>query len=305
MGTGPERRKWRPDGPCNQRNLPAFNQRDSVLDSRSTGFEFQIWPGLVLDPVDGQLYANNVKDWKYGIAIELNLVGISSDAIKAGKAVPPIVIERLQRFTGNGFSISHLFADLTNTDLIRFDPEITSVGSAGQDALNTFAVFMTTFLVGLKKDPDKNPIVLGYTIVETLPLKDPDADVPDSLKPIGQTFTVYKDPILNCISNANFILNTKGGQGHNTSGIHPTPGIFDDNWLDASEQCDGKMIYSNFCLLETLILRPFYINYASSCHAIIANAGLEIKEDPSYEQAVSPTPTGQSFVISSITTGDN
>ena len=88
------------------------------------------------------------------------------------------------------------------------------------------------------------------------------ATIPDSMKPVGNTFTAFQDTANPDISTINFILNTKLSGGNQTPGVHSTPGNFDTNWISPSDQCDGKMVYSSFCFLETIILRPFYESYA-------------------------------------------
>ncbi|KAF3919658.1 hypothetical protein ABW20_dc0105313 [Dactylellina cionopaga] len=257
------------------------------------------------DPVFLGLAPYDVQGWKFGIAIELNFASIDADAIKSGKPVPPIVLDRLTQFTSNDFKISQLFADLTSTDLARYDPEETSVGNSPVQVRDAFTAFMTNFLQGLKADSTKNPFILGYSITQGSDTPNPDQDIPPSMKPIGQTFNVYLDPNVPDSSNINFILNTQGGQGSNPSGIHPTPGIFDSNWLDLAESCDGKMIYSSYALLETLILKPFYDSLSSQSFNIIQSSGVNIASPPSFAAAGSTTASGRSYTISNVTDGND
>ena len=85
------------------------------------------------------------------------------------------------------------------------------------------------------------------------------------MKPVGNTFTVFEDPTNPDMSTVNFIHNTKLSGGKHGSGIQETtPGTFDTNWIAADEQCNGKMVYSGFCFLETIILEPFYNAFAQS-----------------------------------------
>ncbi|KAK6352477.1 hypothetical protein TWF730_009302 [Orbilia blumenaviensis] len=257
------------------------------------------------DPINLDLVPLDVKGWKYGIAVELNFAGLSTDALNGGKPIPPIVVERLNQFTSNDFKISHLFADFTSTELARFDPEETSVGDNPPEILTAFVSFMTNFLKGMKDDPKTNPYILGYTITKDKDTPNPDQDVPLSLKPIGQTFALYKDPKVPNMSNINFILNTQGGQGKLSHGIHPTPGIFDENWIEFTEKCNGKMIYSSHCLLETLLLKPFYESYSRSSYNNLKGAGLDISQPPAFASASSSNGYSRTYKISDVTSGSN
>ncbi|KAK3672969.1 hypothetical protein LTR78_007079 [Recurvomyces mirabilis] len=284
-------------------NVPVMNAqylpRLQIKDSGTTAvlvLEFPSGVAWYVDPIDG-LSEYDVKDWKYGIAIDLNFAGISRADLAAGKAVPPIVSQKLEHFMDQDFSISQLFADLTNVNLMRSDQEITTVGTAGDAVLQSFTYFMNTFLGDLQKHPEQNPYILGYSVAAVSATPDEDKNVPDSLKPIGSTFTLYKDPNNSDLSNVNFCLNTKGGQGKGGFGTHATPGNFDSNWIGSAEQCQAKMIYSAYCLLETLVLKPFYDGYANSTHDVISKAGVNIPNVPDYHAAMSSNTDGKKWSI--------
>ncbi|KAH8649748.1 hypothetical protein BGZ60DRAFT_534628 [Tricladium varicosporioides] len=83
-------------------------------------------------------------------------------------------------------------------------------------------------------------------------------------------------------------MNTALSGGRNGPGRHPTPGNFSVNWLKSTEVCDGKMIYSSFCLLESVILKPFYNNYVSKCREMIGKH-LSLGPDNDYDTARSVT----------------
>lgn len=107
-----------------------------------------------------------------------------------------------------------------------------------------------------------------------------DMGVPDSLKPIGNTFNVYKDPLPGK-STVNFILNTFRQPHTDKAGQHDTPGNFSTNWIDPSEKCQAKLIYSCGAFLEDLILKPFYTKYTSTFHEKIKEQ-IDIKDAKSY-----------------------
>lgn len=56
-----------------------------------------------------------------------------------------------------------------------------------------------------------------------------------------------------------FIFNTQTsptGEGNPVAGINKYPGRFADNWIAATKQGDGKVIYSTRCFLAELIVQP-------------------------------------------------
>lgn len=247
-----------------------------------------------------------MKDWQYGIGISLDFAQIARSDIEAAKPVPQIVIDRLTHFLSSGFSVAQLFVDFQSTDLVNFDPINTSVNQATDDARQAFVYMMTSYLQFFKNDPTTNPYILGYTVTQQE--KDPDAGikVPPSLKPIGQTFTLYQDPRNEDLNTVNFILNTEAGQNPNLGiGSHSTPGIFDTNWIDSSEQCNGKMIYSSYACVETLFLIPFYRTYSNKMREKLTDAKVSIPSPQGYDSAKSRTANGLHFDIADIQQGDD
>ena len=111
-----------------------------------------------------------------------------------------------------------------------------------------------------------NPYILGYSLTTTDRTNyDPDQNVPDSLRPVGTTYTMYYDPKYPDLSNLNFVLATKGGH----RSIAGTPGNFDTNWISPTDQCDAKMIYSHSCLIEQFFLQPFFDQLRTGVYAQI------------------------------------
>lgn len=179
------------------------------------------------NPLSGELEPNDMTGWVYSIAINLDLGDLDRVDITDGQPVPEIVKKRLEYFASNGFKISKLFLDFRSGNLMQFDPTKTSAGKDNAWAspkYQTFVYFMAMFLGYYKERPSLNPYILGYTITSTDATTDPNQDVPKSLKPKGQTFNVFKDPVIADRSNINFIINTIGGQANLGAGFHQTPG---------------------------------------------------------------------------------
>ena len=130
--------------------------------------------------------------------------------------------------------------------------------------------------------------------------------IPDSMKPVGNTFNVFQDTVNPDISTINFILNTKLSGGNQPPGVHSTPGNFDTNWISPSDQCDGKMVYSLFCFLETIILRPFYESYAQGTQDQVRKC-LSISSSPNpWESAKSALASGDGLYFNAFNqTGTN
>jgi hypothetical protein len=267
---------------------------------------------LILTFKSGKLYTRNLRTgnmssgldmngWVFGIAIGLDFAEIERDQ---GMAAPQRVIDQIQSFTTDQFRVSQLFLNFEDTNLMRFDPSVTSVGNSGPQAMEQFVFFMSTYLGAIKADPKTNPFILGYASKSTRPIallpinlflvtrtpqtvvSKEDAKVPGTLKPIGNTFTLYQDPTNPNLSTVNFVMNTAISGGKNGPGTHPSPGNFSTNWLSSTEQCDGKMIYSSFCLLESIILEPFYDTFTKSAHDLVAQH-LNIGAAAAYKNAKS------------------
>lgn len=126
------------------------------------------------------------------------------------------------------------------------------------------------------------------------------------MKPVGNTFNVFQDTANPGTSTINFILNTKLSGGNNTTGMHSTPGNFDTNWISPSDQCDGKMIYSTFCFLETIVLKPFYESYAQNTQDQVTQC-LSISNSPnSWDSAKSVAASGEGLHFNAFNqTGTN
>lgn len=253
-----------------------------------------------------QLTKFDMTGWSYGIDVDLDLVGIEKDDIGKKIAVPDNVQAQLSGFMDNMFSISSLFMDFESTDLVRFNPVHSDAGSSGDPGLQQLVLFMNFYLKNLQAQG--NPYVLGYAISPGPSTSyPPGKQVPDQLAPVGATYTMYHDPDHQGLSNLNFVLATKGGHNAVTS----TPGNFDTNWFNPTEQCDAKMIYSHSCLVEPFILQPFFEQLQSSVWGDPADSdsGVHSQLDDlnaggTYAAGCASTPSGMSYTISNVTTGD-
>ncbi|RWA11058.1 hypothetical protein EKO27_g4066 [Xylaria grammica] len=257
------------------------------------------------DPIQGVLQESSMAGWQYGINIRLDFAGIARSDIQAGKAVPKIVADKLTNFLSEGFAVAQMFLNFERSDLVNFNPIHTNTDKA-PGAEGGFVFMMNKYLEHLKKNSASNPFILGYTITHQAVGPDPDKSVPPNLKPIGQTFTVYHDEKDADLSTINFILNTEGGWNPKLSeGSHPTPGNFDSNWIGASEQCDGKMIYSSFSFYEKMILEPFYKKFSRQITKKYKDAGIDVPDAPEYKAAKSGGGSSVSFNISDNEDGDH
>ncbi|KAK6949364.1 hypothetical protein Daesc_009439 [Daldinia eschscholtzii] len=258
------------------------------------------------DMNSGRLKQWDMADWQYGISISLDFAGIGRAELQAGKSAPQIVIDKLTKFVSAGFSVAQMFVNFESTDLVNFNPIHTKVNQATEAAKQGFVFVMTSYLQYFKEHPKSNPFILGYTISDQRSQPPPDENVPPSLKPIGQTFSLYFDPKDQYRSTINFVLNTEASEKKYLGvGTHPTPGNFDYNWIEPQEQCDGKMIYSSFSFYESLILRPFYESFSSKFAERFENTNLKIPPTPSYKDAKSGVGANVSFQIAKVEAGDD
>jgi hypothetical protein len=213
---------------------------------RFTGGE--AWLGESVGPLSS-LTKYDATGWVFGIPINLDLAAIAKNDIGHSIVVPPLVEQQLTQFTSAGFDVSHLFLDLNSSNLMTSDPAVTLAPGANADGLTQFTEFMQFYLKSVAAGP--NPFILGY-----VPAAQGSAapSVPDVLKPVGATFTLFHDAANTSRSTVNFVLATKGGHGR----IAGTPINFDSNWLPTSSHCDAVAVYSHSCLIEPLIVRPVF-----------------------------------------------
>jgi hypothetical protein len=259
----------------------------------------------------GPLASLNTYDmtgWKYGITILLDLKQIEKDDIGKKIKVPDLVDQQLNHFMDSMFSINHLFMDFESTDLLRFDPAHCDTKEAGDVGLEQLVTFMQFYLKNLVASG--NPFILGYALTTDDATRYPEnANVPDSLKPVGTTYSMYHDPNDQNLSNVNFVLATKGGH----AAIAGTPGNFDSNWLVAAEQCDAKLIYSHTCLIEKFFLEPFFTtlqdNVFSGDPTDPSKKGIsgniDVNKGLTYAAGKEATDKGFKFTISNQGTGDD
>lgn len=237
--------------------------------------------------------------WTYGIVITLDLKAVEKDDIGKKIKVPDLVKDQLYHFMSSMFSVNHLFMDFESVDLMRFDPAHTDSKGSGDIGLKQLASFMQFYLADLVKKG--NPYILGYSLTTTDHTNyDPDQSVPDLLRPVGTTFSLYHDPNHPELSNLNFVLGTKGGHGSKLG----TPGNFDTNWISPAEQCDAKMIYSHKVLAEALFLKPMFEQVRSGVYAQIKD-NISVAEGNDYDAAKTTTSTGYNYGISNIAAGDD
>ncbi|QDW27170.1 hypothetical protein [Pedobacter sp. KBS0701] len=291
-----------PDG-CSYINaniLPQINISNSglditfVLNMVSGTAAFWIGQGPM-----SQLTNFDIADWAYGIDVNMDLYKLEQDDIGKKIVVPPLVEAQLKNFTDNMFSVNSLLMDFESVDLLQFNPTHTTAGSSGDIGIEQMVLFMQFYLKWLIATG--NPYVLGYAIAQTDQTQVPVTEVvPDELKPVGTTYSMYSDAVIPGKSNLNFVLATKGGFGH----ISGSPGTFDTNWIGDNEDINAKMIISHNDLVENLILRPLYENFQSGVFDQIKD-NINVTSGNTYEQGRTFTSTGISYTISNVSSGND
>lgn len=246
-----------------------------------------------------RLVKYDMTGWKYGVIVTLDLKTVEKEDIGKGITVPDLVKDQLYAFTDAMFTVNHLFMDFESTDLLRFDPAHTDAGGSGDVGMQQLVLFMEFYLKDLVRTG--NPYILGYSLTtDDATQYPPNQQVPDDLKPVGTTYTMYHDPAADGLSNLNFVLATRGGH----AGILGTPGNFDSNWIGANEQCDGKMVISHDRLIEKFILQPFYQLLSDQVYGQI-KGNIDVPQGNDYASARSVTDTGLAFTISNVSAGDD
>ncbi len=266
-----------------------------ILNFRSGTAYFWVGDGPL-----AQLTRFDMTGWKYGVSITMDLKAVERDDIGKKIRVPDIVKNQLYQFMDNMFTVNHLFMDFESTDLLKFDPTNTDTKEVGDVGKKQLAEFMQFYLIDLIRQG--NPYILGYSLTTTEQTKIPaDQNVPDSLKPVGTTFTMYHDPDHQDLSSLNFVLVTKGGHGR----VSGSPGNFDSNWISPTEQCDAKMIYSNSVLIEQFFLKPIFNQMYEKVYEQMGRGHIDVPQGNDYNRAKQLTATGFKYDISNIAHGDD
>ena len=261
------------------------------------GGSAQLWKGN--GPLASLAKFDDINGWKYGVVMNMNLAELENVDTQKGVKMPPDLKAQLSAFQNSMFTVNHLFMDFENTNLVRFDPSVTSVNGEGDEVMNAFVLLMVSYLKYIVANG--NPYVLGYALSTGDDTRyDDKHKVPDDLKPVGTTYTMYKDPVHQELSNLNFVLATKGGNG--PEGISGSPGVFDSNWIGVHEQCDAKMVYSHSRLIEAFILEPFYKQFKDKVYKHIKD-NVTVSKGASYSAGKKKTTTGYAYTISNHTTG--
>lgn len=280
--------------------LPQVNISNSGLDitfvlnmlSGTAGF----WVGS--GPL-ARLHTYDIDNWSYGIDVNMDLFKLEQDDIGKKITVPPLVEDQLKNFTDKMFSVNSLLMDFESVDLIQFNPTHTNAGKSGDVGIEQMVLFMQFYLKWLIASG--NPYVLGYAINQNDQSEVPTNEVvPDPLKPVGTTYSMYCDAVTPAKSNLNFVLATKGGFGH----ISGSPGTFDSNWIGDNEDINAKMIISHTDLVESLILKPLYESLQTSVFSQI-NGNIDVSSGNNYENGKTLTSTGITYTISNVNSGDD
>ena len=227
----------------------------------------------------------DITGWTFNMPIRVDFAEFSTTPKGAASKV---VQDRLERFSSEGFAVSQLFCDLQSVDLLGTSSTINTGSNTNGSVKKMFRAFMLDgYLDFIQNHPETNPYIFGYVAkVPTGSAASQDINVPDSLRPVGNTFNVFFDSNDLSRSTLNFILST--ADSLIPAGTHPSTDIFDENWISPTEVCDGKMIYSFRAFMETLVLKEFYETYMSSMHRQISEGGIIIGRSNSYEQARKP-----------------
>lgn len=223
--------------------------------------------------------------WTYGIDINLELTRFGN-TLKAS----PNITQQLDKFTAENLSINSLFLDFVSSDLETSNPAYTTCPKE-------MVLFMSFYFEHLNKT--ENPYILGYNINATSTTNFPN-QIPSQLKPTGTDFTVFADKTQENLSNLNYTMVTEGGHQK----IVGPPPTLDSNWFSTQSNPAGKMIISHQCLLEDLILIPFYNNLQRKIYAQISQH-ISVGEGNSYQAAKSKNGNTWNFTIANVPGGDN
>lgn len=234
-----------------------------------------------------KLQEYDMSNWRYGFNVNLDLTSYKDDGTHKPS---PAVEQQLKNFNAGNLSIDCLFLDFVSSDLKTTIPAETSCPAEMTE-------FMSFYFMHLNSTG--NPYILGYS-ANASGNSSFSQDVPPQLKPVGTDYTMFSDPNYPGLSNLNYTLVTQGGHGS----ISGTPATLDSNWFNQNSAPAGKMIISSQCLLEALILRPFYNNLQQQTIAQVSQH-VNVGAGNSYDAAKSVQGNGWSFNISNVNDGDD
>ncbi len=256
--------------------------------------KFTYWYGNGRNAILKDVEINN---WCYGFSVNMDLYAVAGDLEGQGLIVPDLVQDQLTAFTDNMFSVNALFLDFQSTDLLTFDVRETSVGEAGDIVEEQLVSFMQYYFNWLIETG--NPYILGYAIDQTSESVIPEGEeVPSTIKPIGTTYTMYKENSNPNKSNLNYCLVTEGGFGE----ITQSPIPFTSNWFSPDEEIEAKMIISRSNLIEELILEPLYNSLRDSVYDQISG-DLSVSKGNTYSEGKTAIENGFSYTISNDDSG--
>lgn len=228
--------------------IPASGTTINLVLTFAPGSTAQLWQG---EGPRAKLVQYDISTWSYSIGVGLNLAEIAKGDLEQKIKVPPLAEAHLNNFLDQMFTVRHLLLDFQSVDLIK--AANGSAPGASDKGAKAFVEFMAFYLK--ETTSNGNPYILGYSLTTTEQTKiPPDQQVPDQLRPVGATFSLFRDPTDPENSTLNFVLVTKGGHGR----VQGNPPIFDSNWLRPEEPGDGKVIYAHNSLVEPFIVRPLF-----------------------------------------------
>jgi hypothetical protein len=241
----------------------------------------------------------DVAGWRYSFTVTLDLTAVTAADAAKKQVIPDTVRRTLQDFQSRMFKVSSLFLDFSSSDLLRFDPARTAAGAAGKEAVLALSLFMEFYFKGVVAA--QNPYILGYSANPTDGSQLPDGmkNVPDLLRPVGATFTLYHEPRNPDLSSLNFVLVTKGGHGR----IPGTPPNLSVNFLNA-QRGEAAIVYSSTCLMQPVLIEPVFQQVRDTVYRGIAGH-INVGAGNGYAAARSPTADGWSLTISNVSGGDD
>jgi len=230
----------------------------------------------------------DMRGWAYRTTIELGFVKMEREELnpddKSKSGIPEAVKKNLYHLTSQGLVVNQLFMPLNTTKLN------TSLGikyvEENKALATLFQSLMSVYMSYLAVSEKTSPFILGYELPQSPDTIDENSTLPDSLKPIGAAFNLFSDPADPDASTINIFMNTKLSRAAIGSGIHPPPPVFERSWLELSGNAFGKVVFSEFAFLETLILRPFFGFFTKAMHDKAKAAGITIGPDNEFDKAL-------------------
>jgi hypothetical protein len=196
-----------------------------------------------------------------GFTVDVNVGKHAADQMRAGLKVPQDILDQLEKFNAADFEIASIFLDFENSDLMTYDPTLSSFPPTLEKGFASSANMAMGRVLAKKKDSD-NPFFLGHIAQRKTAPPDNEILAPNGTNYSTTPYIKVGDQPTNVelgLSTFNFLL-VGGGKDilKNSALTGPGAGVFSTNFVPSNEYDGVGIIDRNFYAEK--YLKPFFID---------------------------------------------